>query len=595
MPNGADPMSESKRRELHAIKSTLARDAATSSDLAKWTCIQSCFRLFGHSHVTQVLISCASNKGGANGSGGSGGASPRPPGQAPPNMVQAGSSTSGTAPRPTQPPQQQPAPGAGGAATPQMMQHMMQLMQQSGIQLNTQSPDFRRQIQEFAAQQANKKPRTDGGPPAPWAPPPQRAGPGGPGVPGGGPMLQRPGPAPATAAPRPDLDDITRQDMADTDILAGVFDAEAEREALMGGLGRGPAPATFKPATQAEYVLSERPLLRRAVEAARRHGLTSVAPDVYQYLALAAEVHLAGLLRDAAKSAQQRSDPARDFPGMMRSGPNLRQALGVVARSDKAVRDKKAAEEQEQLLQQALSKSKKIGDEQKEKIQQAKDAKSKTQQMEGARNVMSSAFTFKKKGGLFGNKGGKKGGDAEKGGKADEKGDAKAAGGSEKAKGAGGGGGGGVGAKSAATDGAEKTKAPKGKVAAAAAARKAAEAEAGKASGGGGGGAGGSGQAPAPASVKTEPAGGSGSADAPKPAPAPVSTALVPAPPAHPVPAKRERERDTGPIVVSARDIAAAMERDPLLCRHPLLFRLMSEAPSVGTVESAPPPPPGGH
>lgn len=113
--------------------------------------------------------------------------------------------------------------------------------------------------------------------------------------------------------------------MADTDILAGVYDAEKEREALMGGLTRNTPPAHFKPQAQAEYVLGKPAVLRRAVEAARRHGLKSVAPEVYEYLSMAVEAHMAGMLTAMAKSAQQRHDVARDYPGMARTGPNLRQ------------------------------------------------------------------------------------------------------------------------------------------------------------------------------------------------------------------------------------------------------------------------------
>lgn len=50
---------------------------------------------------------------------------------------------------------------------------------------------------------------------------------------------------------------------------------------------------------------------------------------------------------------------------MVKCGPNLKQALGAISKADRALRESKAAAEQERLLQQAASKSKKIGEEQK--------------------------------------------------------------------------------------------------------------------------------------------------------------------------------------------------------------------------------------
>ena len=58
-------------------------------------------------------------------------------------------------------------------------------------------------------------------------------------------------------------------------------------------------------------MVNKRPLLRKMVEMAQRHGLKSVTPECFDYLALAVETHLAGLLKSMAKVAQQRTDPGR--------------------------------------------------------------------------------------------------------------------------------------------------------------------------------------------------------------------------------------------------------------------------------------------
>ncbi len=51
--------------------------------------------------------------------------------------------------------------------------------------------------------------------------------------------------------------------------------------------------------------------MARATALARRHGMRSVAPDVFPYLALAVEAHLTQLLKATARVATQRGDAAR--------------------------------------------------------------------------------------------------------------------------------------------------------------------------------------------------------------------------------------------------------------------------------------------
>ena len=55
----------------------------------------------------------------------------------------------------------------------------------------------------------------------------------------------------------------------------------------------------------------------------------------------------------------------RELPGMSRCGPNLKQSLAAISKADRTLREHKAAAEQERLLMQAQSKSRKIGEAEK--------------------------------------------------------------------------------------------------------------------------------------------------------------------------------------------------------------------------------------
>lgn len=63
----------------------------------------------------------------------------------------------------------------------------------------------------------------------------------------------------------------------------------------------------------------------QAREAARRHGLTGVAPALARLLSLALEAHLGGLLRRAFGLERQRMDAARRLPGMVPTDDTRRQ------------------------------------------------------------------------------------------------------------------------------------------------------------------------------------------------------------------------------------------------------------------------------
>ncbi|GAX81850.1 hypothetical protein CEUSTIGMA_g9278.t1 [Chlamydomonas eustigma] len=453
------------------------------------------------------------------------------------------------------------------------VKHLMSLPEEKRKEMLIQDPELKRLIQETLLQ--NKRQRTDEGVSAPDSATTASTLP----------STLPTGTSTNQTARTADNDDITKTDNAVTDALAGVFNVEEEHEQLLSTVVK---TAAFRPRVQEEHVLNQGPLLKKAEAVAHRHGLKGVDPTCFSYLAEAMETHLVGLLKAMSRVSAQRNDPSRDLPGMSRTGFNLKGALAAISRADRSLREQKAAAEQEKLLQQAASKSKKLGEEQKAQIQQAKEAKQKTQQLEGARNVLGGAFAFRKKGGggLFGQKGGAKAsGKKEGAGKGSGQAASKAAGKGEAA-------GGGHAKAAAAASGPLKTSAAQGNAsvkaesvdndldddedeemedvksdsdnlgaaAAAAAAAKLAE-ESMSTSG-------------------ATPAAGSKPAGVAPPA---VKTPSVTA-------GAAAGGRPNGIIVMTCKDLAAAMEKDVLLCRHPLLYRIHSEVVLPKLETTAPPP-----
>ncbi|KXZ54965.1 hypothetical protein GPECTOR_3g132 [Gonium pectorale] len=123
------------------------------------------------------------------------------------------------------------------------------------------------------------------------------------------------------------------------EILEDVIDVDAEGE----DDGAGGTVGDFKPMTgKEEYVLNEDPTLVRVRDAARRFGMKRLAPDVFPYIALAAEAHLTRLLRSVGARASQRTDPARaalDPALTARSGANTHALLHRAKEADRAQMD----------------------------------------------------------------------------------------------------------------------------------------------------------------------------------------------------------------------------------------------------------------
>eukprot|EP00798_Chlamydomonas_sp_ICE-L_P029084 gene29084-32295_t len=163
---------------------------------------------------------------------------------------------------------------------------------------------------------------------------------------------------------RHDADDVSKPDFADTDLLAGLYDAAAEKEALLGEIGRNNNAATV--AVQEEYVLNEGPLMMKVLDVARKQGLRGATPTCFKYIALGVEIHLVGLLQSMA----------REIEGMVRDGPNIRQRLAAIARGDKSERERRHGLEQERLLKQAESRSRKINEEKKGRLTKQAESRS---------------------------------------------------------------------------------------------------------------------------------------------------------------------------------------------------------------------------
>ncbi|GIL85450.1 hypothetical protein Vretifemale_13963 [Volvox reticuliferus] len=113
--------------------------------------------------------------------------------------------------------------------------------------------------------------------------------------------------------------------------------------------------------SQEEYVLNEDPTLVRVRDVARKHGMRRLAPDVFPYLALAAEAHLSGLLRSVGRLASQRGDPGRHAvvpaTAVARSGVNAQHHIQRLRKVDEVRMAAKKEQEEEALRAGLLPKA----------------------------------------------------------------------------------------------------------------------------------------------------------------------------------------------------------------------------------------------
>lgn len=81
-------------------------------------------------------------------------------------------------------------------------------------------------------------------------------------------------------------------------------------------------------------------------EIARRHGLSSVDPQVYRLLSRALDAHFSTVIKQVFTMARQRTDADRRRPGMVMSN-NLRKKLHDINMKEEAARKQKEAAKQQ--------------------------------------------------------------------------------------------------------------------------------------------------------------------------------------------------------------------------------------------------------
>ncbi|KAL6754818.1 hypothetical protein V8C86DRAFT_2688694 [Haematococcus lacustris] len=161
----------------------------------------------------------------------------------------------------------------------------------------------------------------------------------------------------------------------------------------------GVVPALpYTPPPKAELVLNELPTLQLLVGLANQYEVQGVAPACFYLLEEAVTQHLAQLLKGMAKAARQRADPARDVTGMRKWGVNVRAGISKYIKDDKQVRERRAQAEQDELHKLASAKQpKKMDEERKAKVAQAKEAQAKAKAIGSASGAIGQAFSFKNK------------------------------------------------------------------------------------------------------------------------------------------------------------------------------------------------------
>lgn len=70
-------------------------------------------------------------------------------------------------------------------------------------------------------------------------------------------------------------------------------------------------PNESLPDPQVESVLNHAPTVAKLQAAAKRHGLSGVGADAFEYSSQAVQTHMASLLKSMTRGACQRSDPSK--------------------------------------------------------------------------------------------------------------------------------------------------------------------------------------------------------------------------------------------------------------------------------------------
>ncbi|GAB4821311.1 hypothetical protein N2152v2_008357 [Parachlorella kessleri] len=349
-------------------------------------------------------------------------------------------------------------------------------------------------------------------------------------------------------------------DILDADAF---IDMEQETDNLMAGLAHQRQMGTARLAKT--QLLSEWRVANEMLKQMTKAGLKSVRPECFEILQLAFQAHATRILAKAHNMARHRQDSTRRLPEMVTTS-DPRRGVGQIDRRERERHDARLALEREELLKAATSK--KADEETKEKAQKAK-AELQGKQQASAANAAVAATLGGGKGAKW-NKWDKWGGGG----------------------GAGGGGGGAGGGKKKGGRGA-------GAKAAAAAAAKDGEGGAGTAAEGTAGAAAaaqpsGGGDAGPGVRFAEPPSGAAGNADGAKVDRAGNSLQVgywMHRPPSGMLHTVFDTSRSRavlpglaggaagdgggdGGDTIHLRDVVAALERDPMYCRSPLLYTL---------------------
>ena len=92
---------------------------------------------------------------------------------------------------------------------------------------------------------------------------------------------------------------------------------------------------------------------QQVTEIAKRHGLGSVDPQVFQLISRAMDSHLGSIIQRTFRMTRQRTDTDRTQPGMILT-ENLRKRLHEINMRQRDLQDAQQKKEQDSLQQVAL-------------------------------------------------------------------------------------------------------------------------------------------------------------------------------------------------------------------------------------------------
>eukprot|EP00879_Flechtneria_rotunda_P001547 GHRR01001705.1.p1 GENE.GHRR01001705.1~~GHRR01001705.1.p1 ORF type:complete len:804 (+),score=378.70 GHRR01001705.1:1329-3740(+) len=192
----------------------------------------------------------------------------------------------------------------------------------------------------------------------------------------GGPNKQQAAGAPGAMLRRRIDDDVTAG--ADMNVLDVMGAEDLQAELALNEAAKG-AVVVEQGNVQEEYILNLANTMSLVARAAKRTGVKAVGEDVYAYLSLAIEAHLAQLLHNLVKVRLQREDLGKGYRGVQKVDDKTRAGLFNIQKREKEAARKREEEERDELARLGASR-KKLGDEDRKAAKAAKDARQLEQQ-----------------------------------------------------------------------------------------------------------------------------------------------------------------------------------------------------------------------